>query len=98
MMSAGSQVLSEVVQLRRTVLGKRRRKMPSSTVALRSSPLGPNSLSKQLGMQEFNMMSNCIFFDHSDAFCFSPLSLPSEVRLLRFHGANMSVCLSFPAA
>ena len=41
---------------------------------------------------------NCIFFEHSDAFCFSPLSLPSEVRLLRFHGASMSVCLSFPAA
>ena len=72
--------------------------MPSSTVALRSSPLGPNSLSKQLGIQEFNMMSNCILFENSDAFCFSlPLSLPSQVRLLRFHGTNVSVSLSFPA-
>ena len=47
---------------------------------------------------KFVLCWNCILFENSDAFCFSPpLSLPSQVRLLRFHGTNVSVSLSFPA-
>ena len=60
--------------------------MPSSTVALRSAPLGQNSLSKQLGIHSKGCeTASCL--QKYDAFCFSlPLSLPSQV-LLWFHSA-----------
>ena len=61
--------------------------MPSSTVALRSAPLGQNSLSKQLGIHSKGCeTASCL--QNYDAFYFSlPLSVPSQVRLLWFHSA-----------
>ena len=81
--------------------------MPSSTVALRSSPLGPSSLSKQLGIHSKGCeTASCL--QNYDVFCFSlPLSLPSQVRLLWLHSpisivrfsvaSHLAFHLSYPA-